>query len=96
MAKYIMLMNWTDQGIKSVKDSPKRLDAAREAAKKSGVTLGDFYMTIGAYDMVAIADAPDDAAFAKFVLATAQAGNVRSSTLKAFTEQEYRGVVGGM
>ncbi len=96
MAKYIMLMNWTDQGIKSVKDSPKRLDAAREAAKKAGVTLGDFYMTIGAYDMVCIVDAPDDAAFAKFVLATAQAGNIRTSSLKAFTEQEYRGIAGGV
>jgi uncharacterized protein with GYD domain len=96
MAKYIMLMNWTDQGIKSVKDSPKRLDAAREAGKKSGVTLGDFYMTMGGYDMVCMVDAPDDAAFAKFVLATSQQGNIRTSTLKAFTEQEYRSVVGGV
>jgi uncharacterized protein with GYD domain len=96
MAKYIMLMNWTDQGIKTVKDSPNRLDTAREAAKKTGVTVGDFFMTLGAYDMVVIVDAPDDAAFAKFVLATAQAGNIRTSSLRAFTEEEYRGVVGGL
>jgi uncharacterized protein with GYD domain len=96
MAKYIMLMNWTDQGIKTVKDSPNRLDAAREAARKTGVTVEDFFMTLGVYDMVTIVDAPDDAAFAKFVLATAQAGNIRTSSLKAFTEEEYRGVVGGL
>ena len=68
MAKYILLINWTDQGVKSVKDSPKRLDAARKLAETAGAKMGDFYMTIGGYDMVAHVDAPDDATVAKFVL----------------------------
>ena len=68
MATYILLMNWTDQGIKTVKDSPKRLDAARAIAKKGGCELRDFYMTIGKHDMIAVLEAPDDEAAAKFVL----------------------------
>ena len=96
MAKYILLLNWTDQGIKAIKDSPKRLDAARQAAAKAGLTMGDFYMTIGGYDMVLHAEAHDDAALAKFVLAVASGGNVRTTTLKAFPEAEYREIVAGL
>ena len=96
MAKYIMLLNWTDQGIRSVKDSPKRLDAAREAARKVGCELQEFYMTMGAYDMVATVEAPDDEAMAKFTLMVAGQGNVRSTTLKAFTETGYRSLVGAI
>ena len=90
MAKYILLINWTDQGVKSVKDSPKRLDAARKLAETVGARLGDFYMTMGACDMV------DDATVAKFVLQQAGAGNVRTQTLKAFSEDEYRKILGGL
>ncbi len=93
---YILLMNWTDQGIKTVKDSPNRLDKARAAAKGQGITLGDFYMTIGSYDMVVHVEAPDDAALAKWVLQVAQGGAVRSTTLKAFGEDEYRKIVGSV
>lgn len=96
MAKYIMLLNWTDQGIKTVKDSPKRLDAAREAARKLGCELQDFYMTMGAYDMVATVEAPTDEAMAKFTLQVGMQGNVRSTTLKAFPETGYRSLMGGL
>ena len=96
MGKYILLIDWTEQGIRKVKDSPKRLDAARKLAKKSGVTLGDFYMTIGKHDMLAHLEAPDDATVAKFVLSLAGGGNVRTTTLKAFSEAEYRKVIGGL
>ena len=96
MATYIMLMNWTDQGIKSVKDSPKRLHAARELAKKGGCELRDFYMTIGKHDMIAVLDAPDDEAAAKFVLSVAGGGNIRTTTLKAFREDAYRKVIGAL
>jgi uncharacterized protein with GYD domain len=96
MAKYIMLLNWTDQGIKSVKDSPKRLDAAREAARMTGCELQDFYMTMGAYDMVALVEAPDDTAMAKFALQVAGQGNVRPTTLKAFGETDYRSLIGAL
>ena len=96
MAEYILLINWTEQGIRKVKDSPKRLDAARKLAKSCGAKLGDFYMTIGKHDMVSHLTAPDDATVAKFVLSLAGGGNVRTTTLKAFTESEYRKVIGSL
>jgi uncharacterized protein with GYD domain len=96
MAKYILLVNWTEQGVKNVKDSPKRLDAARKLAETAGAKMGDFYMTMGGYDMVAHVDAPDDATIARFVLHLAGAGNVRTQTLKAFSEDEYRKILGAL
>jgi len=96
MAKYIVLINWTDQGVKNVKDSPKRLDAARGAAKKLGAELKDFYMTMGAYDMVGHIDAPNDETIAKFNLGLAALGNVRTTTLKAFSEDDYRKIIGSI
>jgi uncharacterized protein with GYD domain len=96
MAKYIALVNWTDQGVKNVKDSPKRLDAARELAKKCGCEMQEFYMTIGPYDMVATMEAPNDEAMAKFALSLARGGNVRTTTLKAFPEDLYRKIVGSL
>jgi uncharacterized protein with GYD domain len=96
MAKYILLVNWTEQGVKNVKDSPKRLDAARKLAETAGAKMGDFYMTMGGYDMVAHVEAPDDATLAKFVLHLAGAGNVRTQTLKAFSEDEYRKILGAL
>ena len=59
MATYISLVNWTDQGIRSLKDSPGRVDGARKLAKKYGCEMGDFFMTIGPYDMVVMIEAPD-------------------------------------
>lgn len=96
MAHYILLTNWTDQGVRSIKDSPKRLDAARKLAETSGAKMGDFYMTMGGYDMVVHLEAPDDATVAKFVLNLSGAGNVRTHTLKAFSETEYRKILGGL
>ncbi len=96
MAKYIVLSNWTDQGIKSVKDSPKRLDAAREAAKKLGVEISKFYLTTGACDMVVIAEAPNDEAMAKFSLMLGMGGNIRTTTMKAFSEDSYRKIIGSL
>ncbi len=96
MAKYIMLANWTDQGIQKVKESPGRLDAARAAARQLGAEITDFYMTMGAYDMVVTVEAPSDDVMAKFVLALGSLGNVRSTTLKAFSEPEYREIIGSL
>jgi len=96
MAKYILLVNWTDQGVRNVKDSPKRLDAARKLAETSGARMGEFYMTMGGYDMVAHVEAPDDATVARFVLNLGNAGNVRTQTLKAFSEDEYRKILGSL
>jgi uncharacterized protein with GYD domain len=96
MAKYIALINWTDQGIKTIKESPKRVDSVRELAKKNGCAMQDFYMTIGAYDMVAVIEAPDDEALAVLLLKIGSAGNVRSTTLKAFPEDAFRKIVGSL
>ena len=96
MAKYILLTSWTDQGIKNVKESPKRLDTAKALAKNLECKFEQFYMTIGAYDIVTVIDAPDDEAIAKFVLSLGSAGNVRTTTLKAFPEASYRQIIGSI
>ena len=96
MARYIMLVNWTDQGIRNVKDSPKRLDAARNAAKGVGAEIKDFYMTMGDHDIVLVVDAPTDEAMAKLALIQGSAGNVHTKTLKAFSETEYRAIIGSL
>lgn len=96
MGMYISLVNWTDQGIKNVKESPGRLDAARQLAKKYGCQMTHFFMTIGAYDMVAMLEAPDDESAAKFSLALASGGSVRTTTLKAFSEDAYRKIIAGV
>jgi len=96
MARYIMLTNWTEQGIKNVKDSPKRLDAAKALAKRLKGEVTDFYMTVGAVDMVVILEAPDDEAAAKFALTLGSGGNIRTTTLKAFSEDNYRKIIGSL
>lgn len=93
MATYIVLCNYTDQGIRNVKESPKRLDAARELMKLVGIQLKDFYLTMGGYDLVLVLEGPDDAAVTKFVLSLTSRGNVRTETLKAFPENEYRKII---
>jgi uncharacterized protein with GYD domain len=93
MPSYILLTQWTDQGIKTAKASPKRQQDARAMAKKFGVEWKSIYMTMGAYDFVMTVEAPDDAAVAKFVIALCALGNVRTTTLKAFTETEYRAII---
>ncbi len=96
MTTYVCLANWTQKGIESVKEDPARLDAAREALEEQGVTLRDLYMTVGQYDFVMTLEASDDAALAKSLLALAQAGNVRTTTLRAFSESEFREIIGSL
>lgn len=96
MPTYVVLAKWTNQGIQSVKQSPSRLDAGRKAFAEAGVKLKDFYLTMGRYDMVFVAEAPDDATFARATLTLASAGNVQTETLHAFPEDEYRKIVSGL
>ncbi len=93
MASYIMLINYTEQGIRNIKGSPKRADAARFLAKSCGAELKDLYLTMGEYDLIGIVEAEKDDAVAKFALALGSIGNVRCTTLKAFTESEYRNII---
>ena len=96
MPTYISLLRWTAQGVQSLKDSPSRLDAARKSFAAAGVRLKDFYMVTGQYDLVVVCEAPDYTAMAKAMLVVASHGNVHSETLRAFTEDEYRGIVSGL
>lgn len=94
MGKYIMLVNWTEQGIRDIGRSPARADAAKALAKKLGGEMRKLYMTMGAHDLVAVLDLPSDEAAANFALHLGQAGNVRTTTMKAFSEATYRKLTG--
>ena len=94
MATYIVLGNFTDQGIRNVKDTRKRADALKEMAKKVGATVTQVYWTLGQYDIVAILDAPDDAAVTALLLAVGGLGNVRTQSLRAFTPDEMGEILG--
>jgi uncharacterized protein with GYD domain len=96
VATYIMLANWTDQGIKSAKESPRRLDAAKQVLKDLGGEFKSFYLTMGDYDIIAVLEAPDDATVAKFIPQTGMLGNIRTRTLKAFPEDAYRQLLSSM
>ncbi len=96
MATYITLANYTDQGIRAIKEAPSRVDTAKEVAKSFGGELKAFYLTMGGYDIVSISEAPDDATAAKIALTLGSAGNVRTTTLRAFTEAEFRAIVDGI
>ena len=89
MPTYISLNRFTDQGIKAVKDSPKRRQAAANAIAGLGGKLVHTYLTMGRYDIVAIYEAPDDETAAKFALMTGSLGNISTETMRAFPEAEY-------
>ncbi len=93
MATFIGLVNFTDQGIRNVKDSPDRYEAFRAMAEKVGVTLKGVYYTIGHYDMVLIMEGSDEAAVAA-MLKVGSLGNVRTETLRGFSLEEMRKIVG--
>jgi len=96
MATYVSFVNWTDQGIRNVKESPKRLDAAKKALKKLGGDLKGFYMLQGRHDAVMVFEMPNDEVLAKFLLINGAAGNVRTTTHRAYTEDEYRKILGSL
>lgn len=96
MPTYVTLARWTSQGLQNIKESPSRLDAARKLFEASGVRLRDFYMVTGRYDLVFVTEAPDDAALARATLSITSKGNLTTETLRAFTEDEYRKIIGGL
>jgi uncharacterized protein with GYD domain len=93
MPTYLSLVNFTQQGMQNIKESPARLDAARKAFKAMGGELKHFYLTLGRYDIVLIGEHPNDETAARAALATASMGNVRTETFRAFTEEEYRKLI---
>ncbi len=96
MATYIALYRWTEKGMSGIKGSPGRLDEGRKVLAGTGVTIKEFYMTMGEYDMLIILDAPDDTTLAKAMLTLASAGNVQGQTFRAYNENEYRQIIGAL
>jgi uncharacterized protein with GYD domain len=93
VATYVVLVNWTDQGVQSFKDSVDRLEAAQNEVRSMGVEF-DTYWTLGAHDMVSIVEAPDDQTLAAAMLRASGLGNIRTTTLRAFRAEEMRSVIG--
>lgn len=96
MSHFVSLLRYTQQGIAKINQSPARLDAAKKAAEKAGGKVHSWYLTMGRFDAVLISEFPSDEAAAKFTLSVGSLGNVTTETLKAFTEPEYRKIVGGI
>ena len=96
MPTYISLIRFTQKGMETIKDGPKRLDAAKQRLRTAGGELKAFYLVTGQYDAVAISELPNDEAAARLALGTGSMGNVRTETLRAFSEDEYRKIIAAL
>lgn len=96
MANYILLASYTDHGLKNIAETTKRADAVRELARKKGCAMKETYWVLGAYDVVAVCEAPDDETMTAFALSVARLGNVKTQTLRAFTAAEMSGILAKM
>ncbi len=93
MPTYISLVNFTQQGIEKIKESPARLDSVKKLYEAAGGKLLQFFLVMGRYDVVVIGEAPDDRAAAKIALTYGSKGAVRTETLRTFSEDEYRKII---
>ena len=93
MPAYIVLMNWTDQGVRTVKDTVQRREQADALAERHGARIEQVYWTVGPYDIVAILDAPDDESATALMLELSSAGNLRTTTLRAYDREEMSGIL---
>jgi uncharacterized protein with GYD domain len=93
MATFVVLIDWTQQGVGSFRDSIDRYEAARGSFEKLGVTFKDTYWTLGRHDLVSILDAPDEETLAAALLMLSAQGNLRTSTLRAFSADEMRTII---
>jgi uncharacterized protein with GYD domain len=96
MNTYIALLKWTESGVKNVRESPKRVEDARQAFEAAGGRIGQLYMVFGDYDLVCVIEAPDDETYARIMLQVAARGAIQSTTLKALTESQYRSIIGSL
>ena len=96
MPTYVTLLNYTQQGAQHIKESPERVEKAKAAMRAAGGEMKAFYLTMGQYDAVTISEAPSDEAYATTILAVAAGGNVRTETLRAFTEEEYGRIIANL
>jgi uncharacterized protein with GYD domain len=93
MPTYVVMINWTDQGVKGFKDTVDRYENARDAGREAGVTWRETYWTLGPYDIVSIIDAPDDETLMAAILNVAGQGNIRTTTLRAFDADGMKAVI---
>ncbi len=93
MPTYVVLVNWTDQGIRNVKGTVERTDDVAKLAEKHGGRLVQSYWTVGPYDLVAIGEAPDDESASAFALELASVGNVRTTTMRAYDRDQMSGII---
>ena len=96
MAKYISLVKYTKQGVENIKESPKRYEDFKKLCKSMGAKVEAIFLTMGRYDLVLLVDAPDSETVAKILLSTASKGSVSTETLRAFTEEEYKKIIGAL
>ena len=96
MATFIVLGNFTDQGIRNVKETTKRAEAFKAAAKKVGANVKELYWTMGQYDLVTVVEAPDDETATSLLLSAGTLGNIRSQTLRGFSAEEMGKIIGKM
>ena len=96
MPTYVSLVRFTDQGMKSIKESPGRLDQVKKAVQAAGGELKAWYLAMGEFDGVVISEAPNDEAVAKVLLQIGSIGNTRTETMRVFTEPEYRKLIGAL
>ena len=94
MPTFVALIDWTEQGVKSFRDTVDRYEAARDAFEQMGVRLTQVYWTLGAHDIVAVAEADDEESMAAATLGLASGGNLRTTTMRAWSADEMRGVIG--
>lgn len=93
MPTYVSLINWTDQGIRTVKETLDRADKFEELAQKHGASLEQVYWTVGPYDIVAIIEAPDDESATAVLLESSTLGNIRTTTLRAYDRDQMSGII---
>lgn len=93
MPTYVSLVNWTDQGIRNVSETLERSKRAEEIAQKHGARIEQVYYTVGPYDIVVTVEAPDDESATAFFLELGSAGNVRTTTLRAYGREEMSGII---
>lgn len=93
MATFVTLVNWTEQGISTFRDTPKRVDGVKQILSKHGASFKDMYWTIGPYDVVAVIEAPDDESATAALLEIGAQGNIRTTTLRAFDRSEIEAII---
>ncbi len=96
MPMYMLLCNFTEQGVRTIKDAPKRRAAGREAAKKIGVEVKTSYLAMGIYDLIIHVEAKDEETLARYVLSLASAGNLRTTTVPIMSEAQFDKIVGSL